>query len=140
MTDSPNVELVRSIYADWEDGDYRATEWAHPEIEYIVVGGPSPGRWTGLRGMAEAAREIFSGWERVRTVADDYLELDGERVLVLDHRRGHGKASGFDIGRMSTDAANLFHLSHGRVALLVFYFDRGQALADVGLSPEAQRP
>src|SRR6516162_9656101 len=34
MTDSPNVELVRSIYAALERGDFALAEWAHPQIEY----------------------------------------------------------------------------------------------------------
>ena len=38
-----NVEVVRAIYADWERGDFSATEWLHPEIEFVMVGGPS--RW-----------------------------------------------------------------------------------------------
>ena len=45
---SANLDLVRSIYAAWERGDRSSVEWAHPEIEYELVGGPAPetgGAW-----------------------------------------------------------------------------------------------
>jgi ketosteroid isomerase-like protein len=134
---SANLDLVRSIYAAWGRGDFSATEWLHPEIEFVMVGGPSPGTWMGLAGMAAGTREFLSAWEGLRAEAEKYRELDGERVLVLIHHRGRGKTSGVELGRMQTRNAALFQVHDGKVTRFVAYWDRERALADLGLAAEA---
>lgn len=74
----------------------------------------------------------------VRFVADEYRELDGERVLVLTHASGHGRTSGLDLGKLPTEGANLFHIHDGKVTRHVAYLQRDLALADLGLA-EASR-
>jgi ketosteroid isomerase-like protein len=130
---SENLDLVRSIYADWERGDFGSVEWMHPEIEYVFADGPSPGRWTGVDGTVESFRNFLSGFKEVHFTADEFRELDRERVLVLCRGSGRGEASGLELGQMQTRAANLFHLRAGKVSRLVVYFDREQGLADLGL-------
>ena len=130
---SENLDLVRSIYADWERGDYGSAQWAHANIELIVADGPSPGRWKGLPAMAASARDLFSVWEDLRAEAEDYRALDGERVLVLDHRTGRGKTSGLELADMPTQGGTVWHMRDGKVTRLVIYWDRDRALADLGL-------
>ena len=130
-----NIELVRSIRTAWERGDYSSTEWAHPEIEFVMIDGPSPGSWSGLAGMRQGMREWLSAWEDFRAEADEYRELDNRRVLVLTHFIGRGKTSGLDLEHMQTKGADLFHADDGKVTRLAIYTDRHLALADVGLAP-----
>jgi hypothetical protein len=44
-----NVELVRPICAACDRGDYRAVDWADPEIEFVVSDGPSRALGPGSR-------------------------------------------------------------------------------------------
>jgi ketosteroid isomerase-like protein len=130
---SESMDLVRSILAANERGDYSSTEWAHPEIEYVVADGPSPGRWTGVAGMTEGWLDMANAWEELRTVVDEYRQLDDERVLVLLRRSGRGKTSGLELGGIGSEGAAMFHVRDGKVTRLVVYFDRRRALADLGL-------
>ena len=129
---SANLDLVRSIYPAWERGDFTSTDWAHPEIEFVIADGPSPGTWTGLAGTAEAFRSSLNAWEDFRPEADEYRELDDGSVLVLLRAgSGRGKTSGLDIGQMRTRGANLFHFSGSKVTKLVVYLDCQRALTDL---------
>jgi ketosteroid isomerase-like protein len=138
---SKNLDLVRSIFADWERGDFfSSAEWAHPEIEFVSADGPEPSRWTGLAGMAEGTRDVLDAWKEYRVEAEEYRELDNDRVLVFIRRGGRGKASGLDLAQMQTKGAHLFHVRAGKVTRLVVYADRDRALADLGLAPESGSP
>lgn len=130
---SENVDLVRSIAAKWNRGDFRSSvPLFDPEIEFAYADGPAPGIWRGLDSMATGTREWFGAWERVRIEPEKYIELDSARVLVLMRGRARGKASGVDISRMG-QSGFLFELRDAKVIKLVVYLDSARALADLGI-------
>jgi len=131
---SENLDLVRSIYAAWERGDFSSPEWADPEIEFTIADGPAPGRWNGLAEMGHATRDLLSAWKAFRFVADEYRELDDDLVLVFDHNSGRGRISGAAIDQTRAEGAQLFRIRAGKVTRLVSYWDRDRALADLGLA------
>jgi ketosteroid isomerase-like protein len=131
---SENLDLVRSIYADWERGDWHSAAWAHPDIEFAIADGPEPGIRRGVAAMAESWQKWLGAWEQFRLEVEDFRELDGERVLVLTRYSGRGRTSGADIGGMWTDSATVLHVRDGKVAKLVGYNIRDRALADLGLA------
>src|SRR5262249_31066469 len=130
---SENLDLGRSILAAHARGDFGSTEWAHPDIEFVVADGPSPGLWKGQAAMAAGIRDFQDTWVEFRVEVDEYRELDDERVLVLLRRNGRGKASGLELRQMAAKGAGLFHVRGGRVTRIVRYWDRERALADLGL-------
>jgi len=133
---SANLDLVRSIYADWERGDFSSSEWAYPEIEATWVDGPSPGTWTGLASMAEGMRDVVDAWEGFRVEAEEFREMDDEHVLIPYRASARGRGSGVDLGLMHARGANLFQIRAGKVRRLVIYWNRDRAFADLGLDPE----
>jgi len=139
VTASSNLDLVRSIYANRERGDYGSTEWAHPDIEFVIPDGPEPVSLKGVSATMGWARDFLSAWEGFRIKVDEYRELDDERILVLTRPGGgRGRRSGLELSGQGGGGAGLFHVRDGKVTRLVIYFEREHALADLDLAPEGE--
>jgi ketosteroid isomerase-like protein len=128
---SANTDLVRSIYAAWGRGDFAALDWADSDIEFVIVGGPDPGAWRGLAGMAEGWRGWLSAWDAYSTDVEGCSDLDDHRVLVTGRMSGRGKTSGVSV---ETEFANVLDIRDGKVVRLCLYSDRDRALAELGLA------
>ena len=92
---SANLELVRSILAAWERGDFSSAEWADPNIEFVLADGPDHETAKGLGGMAEAWRGTLGIWEGYRTNADEVRELHGDRVPCSSGTAGAARQAGW---------------------------------------------
>jgi hypothetical protein len=130
---SANLDLVRSIYADWELGDFSSTEWAHPDIDFVIVDGPERGTWSGLGELASGWSDFLSAWQDYRVEVDEYRCLGSDGVLVLLQHVGRGKASGLESASVRTEGANVVYCRDGKVARIELYWDRDRALSELGL-------
>ena len=81
--------------------------------------------------MARAWQDFLPGLQDIQTVADEYRELDGERVLVVTRYGARGEASGVGV---ETQGAILPQVDDCKVTRLVRYSDLDRALADLGLT------
>jgi len=131
---SANLDLVQSIYAAWECGDFSSVEWAHPDVECVSTEPLIPLDATGTAELGRVWGNWLHAWNGFHIDADGCREVDGERVLTLLRYGGRDRLDGKEV--MPTEAATLFHVRDGKVARLVIYWDRDRALAELGLTPE----
>jgi ketosteroid isomerase-like protein len=130
VTDSANLDLVRSIFAATERGDFSSAQWADPGVEYVLVDALEPSPAAGLAGLAEAMRTGMREFENFHMEAEECRELDDERVLVLTRAVGRGKRSGVPV---SARSGEVFEIHGGKVTRIVVYIDRDRMFADLGL-------
>jgi len=98
---SQNLDLVRSIYADWERGDFRSLAWADADIEFLNPDGPTPSHLEGSRrDDRRLSRDFLDTWEDFTIEVEEYRAIDDGRILVLVHHSGHGKTSGVSSHRL----------------------------------------
>jgi hypothetical protein len=93
---------------------------------------PEPGRRKALAAVAERWRAYLRAWGNLRAEAEEYREIDGERVFVLARNRGVGKTSGLDLAQIG-ESANVFRIRAGKVRKLVLYWNREPAFGDLGI-------
>ena len=135
---STNLDLVQSIYAAWECGDFSSADWADAEIEFAFADSPEPGRWTGREQMSKRYGDWLRGWKDFCAAPDEYFVVDDHRILVFVINSGYGRTSGVEFEQRSV--ANFFEIRGGKVTKLVLYWDRDRALADSGLDRETDAP
>jgi ketosteroid isomerase-like protein len=130
---SENLDLVRSIYADWERGDFSRFDWADPDMEFVYADGPEPVSGRGHDAMWVAWRGVLSAWQDHRATAEEHRQLDDGSILTLTSFGGRGVASGIELPHGLARGASVMHIRDGRVARIILYMDRDRALADLGL-------
>jgi ketosteroid isomerase-like protein len=109
---SENLDLVRSIFADWERGDF---------------GGER--RYAGLDGLRAFMLDWTALWITYRIEPEETIDL-GQRVLGLNRDRGRRVGSTQQVERR---LAALWTIRGGKIDRLDAYPDRADALKAVGL-------
>ena len=127
---SANLDLVRSIHADWERGDYRSVEWADPELSFVFADGPLQGEWRGVGVAATIWSNFLATMNDYRAEIEALRDMEDGRVLVLVRGHGRGRSSGAPVEDRSAD---VFEIRSGKVAKLTVYANRANAFADLGL-------
>jgi ketosteroid isomerase-like protein len=122
-----NVEIVRSIYADWERGDFSNIDWADADIEFQI---PNEQPVRGVGAMGRRWGEWLRAWDNV-AVSPETFHDRGDRVVGVHSFRGQGKRSGIPARDFSV--ACVFTLRDGKVVRLILYSNKNDALKAAGL-------
>jgi ketosteroid isomerase-like protein len=128
-----NVELVHRMCEAFLAGNLAAAlDVLHADVTWHgTIGGLEEGRTAhGHDEVIEGFVEGLRDWERHSLEAEDYLDA-GDRVVVLWHEVGRGKASGVEV---ETRTAVVYTVRGDEVVEVQGYMDRRQALEAVGLS------
>ena len=132
-----NVEIVRRVYDAAARRD-SATVFAlyRPDVELDAsrLGVPGAAGDDGVSHGHEGLRAFFREWhEAWGEIEYDYEELieAGEQVISIVSRHARGRSSGVSVER---SFALLWTLRDGKVARVVWFLTRDEALQAAGLS------
>ena len=132
-----NVEIVRRIYEAGARDDTEAVLACYdPDVEFDgsryafsrLVGGS--GVYHGHEGLRTFFREYYSAWSQIHHDCEELIEA-GDQVISMATARGRGRASGVDV---EYPGAALWTIREGKVARVVWFPSREEALEAVGLS------
>ncbi|MHB8234388.1 MAG: nuclear transport factor 2 family protein [Solirubrobacteraceae bacterium] len=128
-----NVELVRDLCDSFVAGDLETALGGLDDdiVWHGTVGGLDEGRVAhGHAEVIEAFRENLRDWESHSLEALRYFDA-GDRVVVLWHEEGRGRASG---AQVTSDTAAIYTVRRGHVVHVQGYMKRADALKAVGLA------
>lgn len=129
---SENVELVRKLLEVYNEGSFEENiDLIDPDFVWDVsrVQLPDAGTHSGREGL-ERFRDTWSeGFEVEHVDAEEIVDA-GERVVVMIHHSGRGKASGIDVDQRY---AMIWTLQDGRALRMDMYKNRDEALEALGV-------
>jgi ketosteroid isomerase-like protein len=129
-----NLEIVRSVYAEWAVGDFSHGAIFDPEVEFEMVDWPEAANSRGLDAMRRTWMAALGAWEDFRAEPSEFIEA-GEQVVVMTRAVGRGKGSGAEV---SAETATVWTIEDGKIVRLALYWDRSKALEAVGLSQASE--
>ncbi len=89
------VEIVRAVYEQWSEGDFRASaDLLDPHV-VLVLGPefPDAGMHSGVEAVAAYTRGLLEPWTHFTMEAEEIIAA-GDSVLAAVRQRGVGSTSG----------------------------------------------
>ena len=129
-----SVEIVKAGWDAWIRGDLdtlftffdRDVEWDTTTFE----GWPEAAVYRGHAGVRRFFDEWLASWERYEAGVDEYVDVGGDRVLVLCWQRGFGPDSHAPV---LMEWAQVCTVRDGLVSRMEAFSNRTAALEAVGL-------
>jgi ketosteroid isomerase-like protein len=136
-----NVEIVReamTLFADARSGNAtdeqargRLRELISPDIHIDMSRRVfNPGTYDGYEGLRRLGREMQVVWADFTITPERFIDV-GDRVVVIEVRRGRGRGSGVEVEQR---AGVIWTLRNSRIIGMETDLDPKAALAAVGLA------
>ncbi len=128
-----NFEIVRGIIDAVNRGDLDAAiekVSQDCEADWSNSRGPLSGIYQGRDGMRELISSFLEAWESVRWEVEEWIELEGDRVVTVSQFHLRGQESGVEV---SARGASIWTIRDGEATALTLYQSQNEALAAAGL-------
>ena len=131
-----NVELVRNLYAEWQQGNFWTTtdvyapdvEWQWSRHTAMLRSGKASYR--GLEEIGDAMREWVRDWGLFRLTPEEFIDA-GDHVVVLSEVHAELKEGR---GEVHEHQADVITFRDGKIVRMETFDGRADALKALGLT------
>ena len=128
------VDLIRRVFASITRGDLDAALEETDddfELDYSNSIGPLKGVYRGREEVRKFWASFIDAFERLSWDAEEIIDVDELRVIVINHTRMRGRGSGVDVEAVG---AQLWTISDGKARRMKLFQSKADALEAAGLS------
>jgi ketosteroid isomerase-like protein len=125
---SENAEIIRAGFAAISSGDYEAAlEWLSDDVvmDWTNSIGPAKGVYHGKDEIREVWDSFQDAFESVTWTPEEIIELDDDRLIVVNHVRMRGRGSGVEVDAVG---AQLWTVENGKGKRLTLFQSKRDAL------------
>ena len=128
--DVSDVEVLRSVFAGWERGDFSGGVTLYADDMYFTTVEPE-GQYDGHgpAGVRRWMQRFLGAWEFYSVRVDEIEDLGGGRYHGTGEQFARGKESGTETRYPAHVGAEV---KDGKITRLVFAFSREDAVARLG--------
>jgi ketosteroid isomerase-like protein len=129
-----NVDIAKRVIDAFNRRDVESFfALAVPDFEWFpaMAGAVEGSGYRGRDGIEKYLVDIGDAWEEYRVLAEEFRDLDGERVVMLGRIEGRGRGSRAWI---DSPTGTIFEFLNGKMSRVRTYLDHGEALRAAGLS------
>jgi ketosteroid isomerase-like protein len=126
------ADVVRQLFELFTRGEIEeAMARSHPDLvmDWSNSIGPLKGTYRGPKELTAFAASFRTAWREVSWEAEEIIEVDEDRLVVVNHMRMRGEGSG---AAVEATGAQLWTFREGLPAQVKLFQSKEEALAAAG--------